>query len=162
MHDEQLIVCYNILRKVEPHRTGWEAKYESRQDSESLSCGADLGSIDTGHQFFKMDANATGSGNSWLADFGDPYTEDYFVGSAAHITSGIIYTGNDNGRFYALDANDLNAIVSGGYYDDTIQDPGFICSSPVIGYNVDANHNRWVFITTRADGGKLYAFKTIR
>ena len=73
-----------------------------------------------------------------------------------------MYTGNDNGHFYALAASDLSAIVPDGYYDTNIQEPGFICSSPAIGYNVDANHNRWVFITTRADGGKLYAFKSFR
>ncbi len=118
--------------------------------------------IDTGWQFLKMDANATGVGHGSLAEFGNWYTEGYFVGSAAHTTGGIIYTGNDNGHLYALDANDLHSIVSGGYYDETIQDSGFICSSPAISYNVDTSHNRWVFITTRADGGKLYGFKTVR
>jgi hypothetical protein len=40
--------------------------------------------------------------------------------------------------------------------------PGFVCSSPAIGYNIDENHDRWVFITTRSDGGKLYGFRTER
>ncbi len=107
---------------------------------------------------FKMDANATGDHTDWLADFS---AGDYFVGSAAHTTNGLVYTGNDNSRFYVLDANTLAAIVPGGYFDSAIG-YGFICSSPAIGYNVDAAHNRWVFITTRAGDGKLYAFKTNR
>jgi len=66
-----------------------------------------------------------------------------------------VYTGNDNGMFYALKAYDLSLIVA----DSTYLDSGIICSSPAIGYNVDTNQNRWVFVTTRADGGKLEAFQ---
>lgn len=73
-----------------------------------------------------------------------------------------LLVGCDDGRFYALDADDLTELVAGGYYDGGIQYPSFICSSPAIAYNVDQDHNRWVFITTRSDGGKLYAFKTER
>lgn len=97
-----------------------------------------------------------------MAGFEVPSLAEHFVGSAAHTTGGLVYTGNDNGYFYAPDANSLQEIVPGGYYDNTISQPGFICSSPAIGYNVDANHSRWVFITTRGDGGKLYAFKSFR
>ena len=61
-----------------------------------------------------------------------------------------------------LGCKPIMEVIPGGYYDATIQQPGFICSSPALGYNVDAAHNRWVYITTRSDGGKLYAFTTTR
>lgn len=37
-----------------------------------------------------------------------------------------------------------------------------ICSSPAIVYNLDTNHNRWVYVTNRGGNGYLLAFKTAR
>ncbi|MHB1459394.1 MAG: hypothetical protein ACYC0V_20985, partial [Armatimonadota bacterium] len=140
----------------------WKLGEESRA-TVSLAYDFAYNGVDTGHSFFKLDTNASGNNNIWLREFALRSDHpDYFVGSAAHTTGGIVYTGNDDGKFYALNSADLSSLVSGGYYDGSIQTPGFICSSPAIGYNVDSQHNRWVFITTRADGGKLYAFKTVR
>ncbi len=150
---------------IEPFEivASWLLGEESRATI-SLEYDFAYNGVDTGHKFYKLDANVTGDDHDWLIAFvlrSYPYF-DYFVGSAAHTTGGIVYTGNDDGHFYALDANRLSAIVSGGYYDDTIQSPGFISSSPAIGYNIDSNHDMWVFITTKSDGGKLNAFKTVR
>ena len=131
---------------------------ESRATA-SLAYDYAYNGVDTGTIFYRVHDPDTDPPYTQLPQFdaGNP-----FVGSAAHTMGNIVYTGNDNGRFYALDAGDLHTLVPDGYYDDTIQNQGFICSSPAIGYNVDAYHNRWVFITTRSDGGKLYAFKTNR
>ncbi|MBI2842162.1 MAG: PQQ-binding-like beta-propeller repeat protein, partial [Armatimonadetes bacterium] len=151
----------------------WYLGEESRA-TPSLEYDFLYNGIDTGNVFYKVDANALGSSGDYLAKFEVThwvYTPHYFVGSAAHTTGGIIYTGNDSGRFYALDAHDLHSVFSqeenpygrlDGYYDVNIAARSYICSSPAIAYNVDANHNRWVFITTRSDGGKLYAFKIVR
>jgi hypothetical protein len=149
---------------IEPFETAgsWWLGEESRATA-SLAYDYAYNGVDTGHVFYKVDARDPAEGV--LASFAlrpPPYYQDYFVGSAAHTTGGIVYTGNDDGKFYALNADDLTSIVPGGFYDGTIQNPDFICSSPAIGYNVDGNNNRWVFVTTRSDGGKLYAFKTER
>ncbi|OFX16218.1 MAG: hypothetical protein A2Z18_02735 [Armatimonadetes bacterium RBG_16_58_9] len=91
-----------------------------------------------------------------------PGETGYFAGSPAVTTGGLVYVGNDNSKLYQLSANDLSKITS--YETGTGGDDYHISSSPAIGYNVDDNHNRWVFITRRGpDGdGKLYAFKTVR
>lgn len=138
----------------------WNLVEESRA-TPSLMYNFVYDGVDTGTVFHRVDAAAlgddltSGPGNNFFGG-------DYFVGSAAHTTGGIIYTGNDSGRFFALDAGSMTELVAGGYYDDTVSSTGFICSSPAIAYNVDSNHNRWVFVTTRSDGGRLYAFKSVR
>jgi outer membrane protein assembly factor BamB len=143
------------------HSGFWKLGEESRATA-SLAYDFAYNGVDTGYIFYRVHDPDTDPPKGYLPQFAD--ADNYFVGSAGHTTGGIVYTGNDNGRFYALDAADLHSLVNQqdgeGYYDT--ESPGFICSSPAIGYNVDANHNRWVFITTRADGGKLYAFKTTR
>ena len=78
--------------------------------------------------------------------------------------NGLVYVGNDDGTFRVLSTENLSQVVA--YNAGT----GFICSSPAIAYNVDANHNRWVYVTTRAEPGtepgiphgKMLAFKTVR
>ncbi len=139
----------------------WSLGEESRATC-SLEYDFAYNGVDTGRIFYKLDAYQTGWSADFLAKFELPNWDDHFVGSAAHTAGGIVYTGNDDGHFYALAATDLAEIVPDGYYDTGIQYQDFVCSSPAIGYNVDANHNRWVFVTTRSDGGKLYAFKTVR
>ncbi|MEN6584073.1 MAG: PQQ-binding-like beta-propeller repeat protein [Armatimonadota bacterium] len=170
----------NIRRvQIEPFEevTSWQVGDDSGQETRacvSLAYDFAYAGVDTGHEFFKLDANATGEYLDQLAVFSHkfifsmpgsptpPTITNFFVGSAAHTTGGIVYTGNDNGHFYALNADDLTPIILDGYYDNTIQTPGHICSSPAITYNTGVDNSRWVFITTRADGGKLYAFKTSR
>mgnify|MGYP001585775516 CR=1 FL=1 len=83
------------------------------------------------------------------------------MGSSAVTTGGLVYVGNDTSKFYALSANDLSKITS--YTTGADASYYFISSSPAIGYNVDDDHNRWVFVTRRGPtgNGKLYAFKTV-
>jgi outer membrane protein assembly factor BamB len=110
--------------------------------------------VDTGHTFHSLWPDTLLEATD---AFADPWSPDYFVGSAA-VTYGHLYVGNDNGILYMLSTSDLSEVFS---YDD-YYDPNFdskMCSSPAVSYNVDQAHNRWVFITTRADGGRLLAFK---
>ncbi|MBI2843605.1 MAG: PQQ-binding-like beta-propeller repeat protein [Armatimonadetes bacterium] len=86
---------------------------------------------------------------------------NYFVGSAALASNGLAYVGNDDGKLYALNTHNINGILSQEAAYTGYQNSGFICSSPAISYNVTGN-DRWVFVTTRADGGKLLAFRTDR
>ncbi len=147
----------------------WELGQESR-GTPSLAYDYAYSGVDTGHIFYRVHDPATDPPMGLLPQYAVPvelYPYPFFVGSAAHTTGGVVYVGNDNGRFYALDADDLGPLFAqpgddDGYYDGGIQNSGFICSSPAIGYRVDEDNNRWVFITTRSDGGKLYAFKISR
>lgn len=146
------------------HALHWQLGEESRATA-SLAYDYAYNGVDTGQVFYRVHDPATDQLKEYLPQFpatgGDLYHKDYFVGSAAHTTGEVVYTGNDNGTFYALNAGDLSQITA----DTTYLNSGMIsmiCSSPAIGYNVDASHNRWVFVTTRADGGKLEAFKTTR
>jgi len=58
---------------------------------------------------------------------------------------------------YALSATDLS--LEAAYCAH--QNSGFICSSPAVAYSVGAGGNRWVFVTARAEGERLLAFKIL-
>ena len=109
--------------------------------------------VDTGHVIWKL----TSDGLDVLGgfDLNQYYETNYFVGSAALTTGGIVYVGNDNGKVYALSALDMTK-------DASYTTSGIVCSSPAIAYNVDTDHNRWVYVTTREANGRLLAFRTIR
>ncbi|OFX14565.1 MAG: hypothetical protein A2Z18_00570 [Armatimonadetes bacterium RBG_16_58_9] len=113
--------------------------------------------VDTGYTFHKLEPDT-------MVDVVNAFqltTEHYFVGSAAVSTGGIVYVGNDDGNFYALSASNLEEIATFDDYEDPWGFTNKFCSSPAIAFNVDASHNRWVYVTTRADHGRLLAFKTI-
>ena len=104
--------------------------------------------IDTGYQLFKRDASDGG----WLSEF-QSYFGRYFVGSAAVTTANLLYSGNDDGYFYVLPTSDLTYPIA-DYYTG-----GIISSTPAIIYAAE-DGARWVYITSRANGGTLIAFRT--
>lgn len=109
------------------------------------------GGVDTGYTFHKVFQSS-------LWEAARPYQLAqglgyYFVGSSALCQNGLAYVGNDDGVLRALSMVDL---TQSAYYD-----PGegsLICSTPAIAHNVDSSHNRWVYVLSRIDGGKLLAF----
>jgi len=111
--------------------------------------------VDTGWTFHKL---VPATLEDAVPPFAAPSITDYFVGSAALAQNRTAYVGNDNGRVYALSATDLSQLTT--YTADAGR--GFICSGPAVAYNVDVQHNRWVYVVSRAYGGKLLAFKTAR
>jgi parallel beta-helix repeat protein/predicted outer membrane repeat protein len=115
---------------------------------------------DTGRTFFQM----LQSSLSISAQFDAIGSPTYFVGSAALTNTGsaagLAYVGNDDGRLYVRRGAD----VSPPGVATATPTGGFIRSSPAIAYIPDQNGDldRWVFVTSRGDGGRLYAFKTDR
>jgi outer membrane protein assembly factor BamB len=113
---------------------------------------------DTGTRFYQHLASDLSLISSFDA-IGDP---KYFMGSAALTNAGsapgIVYVGDDDQRLYARDATDVSQAKA-----TTSRTGGYIRSTPAIAYINDSNDKlyRWVFITTRANGGKLLAFKKL-
>ena len=126
----------------------------------SAAAGAVFVGEDTGHYFSRLSA-ATGDlvpDDSRINPF-DAATHkptpsgsnDYFVGSPALTPSGIAYVGNDNWALYALGSEmlDMKAIVGTG---------GCVRSSPALTYAAEQGAC-WIYVTSRAGGGTLRAYR---
>jgi len=88
----------------------------------------------------------------------------YFLSSAALTNTGssvgIAYVGNDDGYLYARRGSEVALPANSGSEYAT---GGMIRSTPALAYMAEANGSlqRWVYVTTRAEGGKVLAFKTV-
>jgi len=117
---------------------------------------------DTGHLFSRLSAvsgalePANSNANPFSADAdghlpsptgGTPY----FFGSPALASSGVVYVGNDNWALYALDSEtlDLKAMHS---------TCGCVVSSPALTYAAEQGAC-WIYVTSRAGGGTLRAYR---
>ena len=112
---------------------------------------------DTGHDFHRVRA-AGGAFADVVTSFGTyDDGERYFVGSAAVTSGGLVFVGNDNGFLYVLDAE-----VTDPDKWKKKEDPdnlyGVVCCSPALSTNVDGTGQLWLFITSRYNGGTLWAF----
>ena len=58
---------------------------------------------------------------------------------------------------YSVSWNDTRQLVAADQYG-TLGN-GFICSSPAIGYNVDGERSRWIYVVSREGTGTLYAYQ---
>jgi len=124
---------------------------------------------DTGHYFYRVNAQ-TGQIEPYQYPPNpfDVGSDNYFVGSAAFLPAGYGVVGNDNGMLYALDKDDVTLLADYNTASVKYRTNGYVCSSPAISYAVDAQHNRWMFVTSRGDNnrgdgkGTILAFKQIR
>jgi parallel beta-helix repeat protein len=130
----------------------------------ALGFGSIFVGVDTGNVFHRLPMCDLGGAHPYFS----AQATEYFVGSAALVSGGAAVVGNDNGNVYILDSDRI------AYYPDyfsywlatigqqTIGERStgeFVCSSPAVSYNVDTEHNMWVFVTSRQNGGRLWAFK---
>jgi outer membrane protein assembly factor BamB len=76
---------------------------------------------------------------------------DWFLSSVALTSAGLIFVGNDNYALYALRSLDLGHLTSVGT-------GGEVRSSPAVSYACQPGY-RWIFVTTKASGGLLLAFR---
>lgn len=115
---------------------------------------------DTGWSFFRLNGNTGDKSpdqnppNPFDARYYRPVTtgeSDYFVGSAAFTSAGFGLVGNDNFALYTLSSSDILHITTRGT-------DGIVCSSPAISYTAQPSH-RWVYVISRANGGKLIAYR---
>ncbi|MEN6370902.1 MAG: PQQ-binding-like beta-propeller repeat protein [Armatimonadota bacterium] len=112
--------------------------------------------VDTGKVFYSL-KSATGR----TIAYREMDYKNYFLSSAAITSAGMVYVGNINGTLYKFNRPDLSGM-------GTFPTTGIVTSSPAISYAVDAQNNRWIFITTRGDNnrgdgkGTLFAFKQVR
>ena len=69
----------------------------------------------------------------------------------------MVFVGNDNHKLYVLDAD----VTDPGKWKKK-GDPenlyGVVSSSPALSTNVDGTGQLWMFITSRHNGGRLWAF----
>ena len=122
--------------------------------------------VDTGYTFHRTSVEGR---FEELTDH--PFTvgeDEYFVGSAAVTSGGLVFVGNDNHRLYVLDALVYEENSSESQWKK-MQPPkdleGVVCSSPALSTNVDGAGQLWLFVTSRKeftpgeeDYGTLWAF----
>ena len=124
--------------------------------------------VDTGDTFHKLRLSDLGAAYEPAFDV-NVGTPQHFVGSAA-IAGGVVFVGNDNGRLYALRAEPLPAgdpplppeqrWQAGNPEQLSVGNmEGYVCSSPALSANADSEGNLWLFVTTRAGGGVMFAYQ---
>lgn len=110
----------NDVRRVtiEPFEeiASWSLGEESRATC-SLEYDFVYSGVDTGRIFYKLDAYQEGWSNEYLAKFELPTFPEHFVGSAAHTTGGIVYTGNDNADWNNLFIGCFMRLINGSRCD---------------------------------------------
>lgn len=115
----------------------------------SMSVGDDTGQILYRRHFASGDAQA-----EFDAFDHRPYLAgmaDWFLSSVALTSAGVMFVGNDNYAFYPLRSLDLGHLTSVGT-------GGEVRSSPAVSYACQPGY-RWIFVTTKAYGGLLLAFR---
>jgi len=123
------------------------------QEEVRATCAAANGNVfvgvDTEHEFHKLVAS-----NGDIAQTFAPTPYNYFVGSSALCTANVLFIGNDNGYFSAVQQSDLLTPLA-NYYTG-----GVVCSSPAISYAAELEY-RWIYVLSRGTNGEgvLLAFR---
>ncbi|MEN6358169.1 MAG: PQQ-binding-like beta-propeller repeat protein [Armatimonadota bacterium] len=115
---------------------------------------------DTGNYFYRVNAQTGAKEPMNLNNPLDAYYGNYFVGSAAFTSAGYGIVGNDNGKLYAIDKDDMNKLAECNTAQNNTSTNSFVCSSPAISYAAESGY-KWIYVVSRAGNGRgtLYAFK---
>ena len=124
---------------------------------EPLTPDAAFVGVDTGWTFHKVELGQPLAEPVTAFEATEGVVLNYFVGSAAVTSGGLVFVGNDNHRLYVLDAE---VSRSGQVEEDAPPRnlEGVVCSSPALSTNVDGTGQLWLFVTSRYNGGTFWAF----